>query len=97
MKKLQTIIKVAKKYDFIKHIIVFDTPTTLQGTVHNTTIIDYKSFVSNIKTDYSQFKFLPQNIVDHVSIIFYSSGTTGMPKGVQLTDQNIMLRIIKEM
>lgn len=95
--KLKTVMEVVKKTDFIKHIIVFDTPKTLRGTTYNTSITDYQSFVSNIRKDYSHFKCQPQNMEDHVSLILYSSGTTGLPKAVQLTDQNLMLRYSREL
>lgn len=96
LNKLQTLIAVARNCDFIKRIIVFDSQKSLRDTTNNILITDFKSFVSNIRKDYSHFKCLPQNMPDHVSGIFFSSGTTGLPKGVQLTDQNLMLRFSKE-
>lgn len=68
----------------IRKIIVFDDVTV--DELHFAVFMkDY-----NIDTNVEQFKFLPQNIDEKVALIFFSSGTTGLPKGVQLTEKNLM-------
>lgn len=50
--------------------------------------------MKNFKGDSNEnFRSEPQNISDNVALILCSSGTTGLPKGVQLTQKNVMIGI----
>lgn len=69
----------------IKKIIIFDD-VDVAGITFSTYMKNY-----NIKIYAEQFKFSPQNIKEKVALIFFSSGTTGLPKGVQITEQNLMV------
>ena len=80
-------IAIAKKTKFVKKVILLD------GKGDNTFTISLQDFISNAKND-------SFNIEDHVcqevdiykqvALIVYSSGTTGLPKGVQITQANMM-------
>lgn len=72
-------------------IIIFDEPT--QGKHEK--YITYQRFVSNpyVLTNPRAFSTKRQHAFDKVAILLYSSGTTGLPKAVQLTEHNVMMSI----
>lgn len=41
--------------------------------------------------DTNRFECEPQNMKDRVAMILCSSGTTGLPKGVQITQFNVIV------
>ncbi|CAF4831145.1 unnamed protein product [Pieris macdunnoughi] len=65
-------------------IIVMDVENNRQdGT------ISYKEIINNTNVDLSILKEIKRDSED-VSFLLYSSGTTGLPKGVELTNRNIV-------
>lgn len=86
----QTILKVAKKTDNFP-VVVFDgkVPAPIGTTI-------YSQFLNGIVSTQRQFKCQPQDIDQHVGLILYSSGTTGSPKGVQLTQANTVRTIHRQ-
>lgn len=54
--------------------------------------IAYADLVGD-RTYCSQYRCKVQDIGQKVAIIFFSSGTTGMPKGVELTEKNVLVSI----
>lgn len=54
--------------------------------------IAYADFVGD-RTYGSQYRCKVQGIGEKVAIILFSSGTTGLPKGVELTEKNVLATI----
>lgn len=52
----------------------------------------FEAFVNNrnVQTDFNNFQCNRQNQSEKVALLLSSSGTTGLPKAVQLSEQNIM-------
>ena len=73
---LPTIEKMRKEIPLVTHLVVRGNRGTLEGAVEKSA----GSSLSKIKTK----QFNP----DDAAIIFYTSGTTGKPKGVILTHRN---------
>ena len=86
---IDRIVNVAKDNLFIKKIIVFGN-TSIRANVQ-----DFHSFFGNqsILTNFREFKCSAQNITTKTALILCSSGTTGVPKGVQLSEKNVMIGI----
>ncbi|KAL7727783.1 hypothetical protein ACLKA6_019726 [Drosophila palustris] len=80
------VAKVAKSNKFVKAIIALSGTSKNHSTVH--------SFTDLMNND--KFKTSPDfttpiaNKAEDVALIVCSSGTTGLPKGVQLTQSNIL-------
>lgn len=88
---LSRVVKVAKQNSFIDKIICFNEP----NFKYPENVLDFNSFVrdSKVTTNVAKFQCCPQNIEEAVVLILYSSGTTGQPKGVELTQKNVMIAI----
>ncbi|CAG9787236.1 unnamed protein product [Diatraea saccharalis] len=74
---------VLKEFDCVKMFI------TLDGSVES--LISLKSLVTKNIVDINLFEPTKVQGQTDVAFILYSSGTTGMPKGVQLTHLNCIL------
>lgn len=79
-----TLLKVKKNNNFIQEIIVFDDEK-IPGTTN------YSDFLFKYRTPVQE-NFTPAIVPlkEQVAFILCSSGTTGLPKGVQLTYNNIL-------
>lgn len=90
---LDQMIGVAQKNTFIEQIILYDDSNTnathLTGNLHDKTFNQIME--SEDATKINQFKCTPQNMKENVAYILCSSGTTGLPKGVQLTQFNALV------
>lgn len=82
---VERIAKVAKNNSFVKKIVVFSTNSP------NSNVFAYKELMEN-KAIPSQatYECIMADKNEDVALIVCSSGTTGMPKGVQLTQSNIL-------
>lgn len=80
----KTILQVKKNNTFIKDIIVFDD-VKIPGTTN------YSDFLSKFRRSVQE-NFTPAIVPlkEQVAFILCSSGTTGLPKGVQLSYNNIL-------
>lgn len=85
---LDTILKVAQRNSSIEQIISFDDFKTNTNKVQH-----FRNFLNNPKSNVDQFKCKPVDISTNVVLVLYSSGTTGLPKGVELTQKNAMATI----
>lgn len=79
-----TLLKVKKYNSFIEEIIVFDDEK-IPGT------INYSDFLSKFRSPVLK-AFTPATVPlkEQVAFILCSSGTTGLPKGVELSYNNIL-------
>lgn len=84
---------VRQQNAFVHKLIVYDDIETnvskllrIDGVTTFRKVIDF-----NDDSQYeSSFRCEPQPMKDNVSLILCSSGTTGLPKGVQLTQFNLL-------
>lgn len=82
---VNVIEKVAKNNSFVNSIVVFDTNNS------NDKILNFDELMNSTKIISKDYFDTPTaNKKDDVALIVCSSGTTGLPKGVQLTQQNIL-------
>ncbi|ULU03369.1 hypothetical protein L3Y34_002734 [Caenorhabditis briggsae] len=91
-KKAECLIQNREKMPTLKHVIVIDSAELVEGMTTFDTI-RLESF-DNAITLGSQYEFtnnLPKP--EDTYIICYTSGTTGTPKGVMLTHENIVANI----
>lgn len=72
--------QVARETGFVKEIVTFGLPFSHKQT----------PFVSFLQHKSSSFQPLDINDKDHTATILSSSGTTGLPKGVEITQENIL-------
>lgn len=84
---IQEALRLAKKNI---PIVVLDVENSRpDGTV------SYKEIISNTNIDLSILKQVKRE-AGNVSILPYSSGTTGLPKGVELTNRNIVSNCLQQ-
>lgn len=88
----ERVARVAKKTKYLKHVFIFDGTSPVKGITSFTELIDNPKIKSG--TDYTP---KPTKIRERVALIVCSSGTTGMPKGVQITQFNILSTIDTQM
>ncbi|XP_069682650.1 luciferin 4-monooxygenase-like isoform X2 [Periplaneta americana] len=81
-KSLDCVSEAAFQVDSVKEIVVFGLPLSSK---HKPTL-----FVSFLQNKSSSFKPLDIDYKDLTAAILSSSGTTGLPKGVLITQQNIL-------
>ncbi|RZC40840.1 AMP-binding domain containing protein [Asbolus verrucosus] len=85
-------IDMKKELNFIEKIIIIDNPKSGGGGIDS-----INSFIERSlgKSDLL-YKFEPDavDVDNHVSFILYSSGTTGLPKGVMITDRNVLTKFM---
>lgn len=80
-------VKVCSKLDFVKNVILIEGAQsdkfaiTLENLLktHANTVFDVQNHVSKTV-----------DIKNQTCLIFCSSGTTGLPKGVEITQENVM-------
>uniref|UniRef100_A0A182JWZ3 Luciferin 4-monooxygenase n=1 Tax=Anopheles christyi TaxID=43041 RepID=A0A182JWZ3_9DIPT len=86
----ERVIAVARKNrHFVKHIFLFGDENCFGSDV--TLFDDFLSQTSAINP--FNFQIAPSNLEEHVALIMCSSGTTGLPKGVQLTQRNVIASV----
>ena len=75
---LKNVLSASKKLPFVKHLIILDEKNL------NGNFINFQEFInvnSNNSFDVYQHVKCKVNTKDKTSVIFLSSGTTGLPKG----------------
>lgn len=80
---------VAGSCAFAQTVVVLDDV----GPANSDTVktIAWCDFVAN--SPGPEYHCRPQAMADKVALILFSSGTTGLPKGVELTEMNILMSI----
>lgn len=81
-------LKVKSKHSFIVELITF-TDEKCEFNSKNS----FKAFDQLLKPNGKSRVFIcePQRMKENVALILCSSGTTGLPKGVQLTQYNLLI------
>lgn len=83
------IFAVAQRNTFVKHLILY---ASLNETNKHSNAISFNEIMQfENASSILNFKCQPQNMKENVAVILCSSGTTGLPKGVQLTQFNFIL------
>jgi long-subunit acyl-CoA synthetase (AMP-forming) len=78
---IKNVLSVCKELSFVEHLILLDEQN-LSGN-----FINFHEFIaanSRNSFDVHQYVKFKVNTVDKTSVIFLSSGTTGLPKGKQI-------------
>ncbi|KAF5292800.1 hypothetical protein FQA39_LY13845 [Lamprigera yunnana] len=91
MKVLSKIQDIKNKVSYIEKIIVLDGE---DDTEYAESFNNFISHSSDVDLDPDNFKMVNYDRHEHIALILQSSGTTGLPKGVMLTDTNILIRSI---
>lgn len=89
---LQKTIAVAQRNNFINHIILYDDNFKIDviESIERTNILSFSKIMTSMDSNQvNQFKCPPQNMRECVGLILCSSGTTGLPKGVEITHLNM--------
>jgi 4-coumarate--CoA ligase len=73
---------------FLQQVILYGDENPLRSNV--TLYSDFLAAVPEA-TKYDSFYCEPLDVAKHVALVLCSSGTTGLPKGVQLTQYNLMV------
>lgn len=87
---------VSAECPFLQLQIVFDdsVDAATSSAIPEGAIL-YSQFVHDARVppvlDGAAYRCVPQDMAEMVGLVLYSSGTTGLPKGVQLTQLNSML------
>ncbi|KAL7044572.1 hypothetical protein ACKWTF_001977 [Chironomus riparius] len=84
---LKNVISACKELSFVKYLIHLDEQNMKEN------LNNFRGFInthSKNSFDVYQHVKCKVNTKDKTSVIFLSSGTTGLPKGVEITQRNIM-------
>lgn len=90
---LKKLVNVAKQNSYIKNIYVFSSNS---NNHFEEKFIKSFSQLINDQSPKSSFVLEKTNHDENVALIACSSGTTGLPKGVQLTQKNLMYTIDRQ-
>ncbi|KAF5292801.1 hypothetical protein FQA39_LY13846 [Lamprigera yunnana] len=88
-KVLPKIQDIKNKVSYIEKVIVLDGEN---DTENSESFNNFVSRRSDVDLDPDNFKTVNYDRNEHIALILQSSGTTGLPKGVMLTDTNILTR-----
>lgn len=90
---IEKFLNLKLKMDFLEKIILIDEDTN-RFDVENILAFVNRQLQGKLVNPKTFRPFTGANPCDNVSFIMSSSGTTGLPKGVMLTDRNILIRVV---
>ncbi|KAF5292796.1 hypothetical protein FQA39_LY13841 [Lamprigera yunnana] len=90
-KVLSKIQEIKNKVSYMEKIIVLDRE---DDTEYAESFNNFISRRSDVDLDLDNFETANYDRNEHIAVILQSSGTTGLPKGVMLTDTNILTKFI---
>lgn len=92
---LNKITDVARKHSFVEQVILYDYSSpdgNTENSSANSRALSFKKIVEpDHKSNVNDFRCEPQDMKKNVALIMCSSGTTGLPKGVELTQFNMFV------
>lgn len=89
---IKNVRAAAQGLPFIKTLIQLGLAALVPNVTLFTDIFNDSSLIVN-----PDYEAPPANMLDDVALIMFSSGTTGLPKGVQITQANIFATIANSM
>lgn len=81
-------VAVCKRLDYVKNVILIDGRTTDKFVISLNDLVEKSAKVANFIIDEKISIEVDEH--DQVAFIFCSSGTTGIPKGVEITQENFL-------
>lgn len=83
------VFTVAQQHPHVEHLVFYDS---INVNANHTNVHSFNEFMKfQNDTNVMNFTCKPQNMKENVAVILCSSGTTGLPKGVELTQFNFIL------
>lgn len=86
---IDKVSNVAKSLDYVRKLILIDN----EPSHHSRDLILWKDFVNPQLLDNINFRPEPTDKLKSICLILCSSGTTGLPKGVQLSQANLIVAV----
>lgn len=83
-------LKLKEQHSFIDKLIIYAGNNSEVNFSFLKDAVSFNELLSNVP-DSINFVCERQNMKEHVALILSSSGTTGLPKGVQLTQFNVLI------
>lgn len=86
------VVRVVADLSYVQHVIALDAASVASSGVgcHAKVLTFDELMRATTDIAVSGFRWQPQTMGDKVALLLYSSGTTGLPKGVELTERNVM-------
>lgn len=91
---LKKILNATKKHSYIEQVILYDNSNVIGMNGPMGKPISFSQIIAS-DSKLIDFKCKPQNMKENVAAILCSSGTTGFPKGVQLTQFNFFIASVQ--
>lgn len=92
---LTKVTNIAKKHSFIRQVILYDNgvdSAKLSSLLRQSQALPFDRIMESVDdSKLNDFKCEPQNMKENVAFVLCSSGTTGLPKGVMLTEYNMLV------